>query len=124
MKENGFTLVEMLVALALFAVLSASMTKGLIQFMRLNTEAELKTEATYAAQQALDHIRALNPSSLPSTGSAPDLTYVIDGRPFKARISFCTETTYCSLSSRHILVTVRYKDELLYSTETVFTELS
>lgn len=121
--DGGFTLLEVMVSLFIFSIVGAGMAPAFIAHLRRNTQSEIRTGATAAAQLVLDNIRLLDTTSLPMSG---DVTYSesVDSRSFDVRVKYCLVAGYCNVNStRHMTVEVRYKNVLRFSTETVYTQL-
>ena len=121
--EEGFTLLEVLVALVIFAVVMAGMGPAFLGQIRHNHRAERQTEAIGAAEQVLDSYRLMDPGSIPSTGNATPQTISIDGSSYEVRASFCLTSSFCNTTMRHITVSVWFNNEELFQTESVFTQL-
>ncbi len=62
MKNAGFTLLEILVALALFSTASVALTLGVTTSIRTNTTSERLTQATILAQDKLEALLASGPT--------------------------------------------------------------
>lgn len=123
MREEGFTLVEVLVALFIFGVVMASASVAFISNLRHNTEAEKKMGALAVAQQILDDKRVQDPTSLPSTGAVTITSMPGMSTSYSASLTYCAKSQYCSSASRHLLLEVFYNGDKVYETETVFTQL-
>lgn len=67
-RDEGFTLVEVVVSLALFAILATAATTAIVGAIRASYATELRVAAHLIAQQELDRVLAL--------GSNPDLSAV------------------------------------------------
>ena len=72
-NKRGFTLIEVLVALSLFAIVSAGVTPAIILHTRSNTESVIRAGAIAAAQFGMDNLRRQDPAGFPSSGSNPAL---------------------------------------------------
>lgn len=124
LKQRGFTLIEVLVALALLALVSAGIVPSFLRFVRYNTQMEVKSGALQAAQLVLDNLRFSNPADLPSEGSSPEEVVNINGRNYKVTVSYCTVAAYCSSdNTRHLKAMVYLGSKKLYEVETVYTRL-
>lgn len=123
MKQRGFTMIEVLISLGIFSIITAGVTSVFINHLKYNTVAGQRTGAIDAAQQQLDNLRKDDPVAMPTTGSSTS-TITIGGRAFSVVTRYCTNTTFCaSLNQRHIKVEVSYRGTLLYTVETVYTKL-
>ena len=56
MHEKGFTLMEILVALGLFSIISATMVPAFINHLKFNMSTEIRTGALSAAQIIFDDL--------------------------------------------------------------------
>lgn len=123
-NEEGFTLIEVIVSLGLFSIITAGVLPGFLYFTKYNTDSEIKQGAVEAAQKTLDGIRLLDPSTLPTTGSVTTTSVSGGERSYSVTVSYCQNATYCtSANMRHISVSVSYKGTTKYSVETVYTKL-
>lgn len=68
-RHGGFTLIEVLVALAIFAVLAAALVLASGNFAERQRRIEERTLALWAAQNALDELRV----GFPGAASGPDI---------------------------------------------------
>ncbi len=123
MKEKGFTLVEMLLALLIFGIVATSAAPAFISHLRYNTEAERRIGALTAAQRILDDRRVQDPTDLPSSGTVTITNLVGLSNSYSAEITYCEKAQYCSSASRHMLLQVFHEGNKIYETETVFTQL-
>jgi prepilin-type N-terminal cleavage/methylation domain-containing protein len=121
-KEAGFTMIEVLVAMVIFAVFAATMTTTFSAHIRRNYESAVRTGATLAAQQVLDSYRLEDITAIPTSGTA-STTRTIGSREFEVDTSFCGNAAFCSTNNRHLTVAVSFRGEDLYEVETVFTQL-
>ena len=121
-SQAGFTLIEMLVAMSLFLMVSALMAPSFVAHLSYTLGAERRTEAVAAAQQVLDELRVLDPATLPTSGTSSQ-NITAGQRTFQVVTTYCSDTTYCSTRSRLIGIDVSFKNEEIYHVETVFTRL-
>jgi len=120
---TGFSLIEVLIALGIFGIVASSVALGFINFLRFNTNAEVRTGAVTVAQQTIEAYRYADPTSLPSSGTT-STALTMDGRSYDIDTTFCANPAFCATANnRHISVEVRYRGELQYSVETVYTQL-
>ena len=123
MKQRGFTLIEVLVSLGIFSIITAGVTSAFSSHLKYNSVAGYRTGAINAAQQRLDDLRKDDPVAMPTSG-VTTATTTIGGRAFAVVTRFCTNATYCaSANQRHIKVEVSYRGTILYAVETVYTKL-
>jgi Tfp pilus assembly protein PilV len=106
--DSGFTLVEALVAFALFIVMSVSATYGLISTIRLSNVTQNRVAAANLAAQALEQLRMQNNAS--SQLDASVRTVVLRGTTFTVTPSLNpTATSGCpGGSSRRVTITVTW----------------
>lgn len=110
--------------MALIAIISAGAIPAFLFQFQTVTRNELRSGAINAAQEVLDQVRVQNPSSLPMSGSSPVATIDAGHRSFSVVVHYCLELSYCAQSStRHLTVDVSYRDQEIYSVETIFTQL-
>ena len=113
-----------MISLMVFAVVMAGMGPAFIAQIRHNTRSEILTEAMGAAQIRLDQLRLATPSTLPASGSSAALNVAVGSRTYQVVSSFCENATFCTtVNNRHITVRVNYKNEQIFETETVYTQL-
>jgi prepilin-type N-terminal cleavage/methylation domain-containing protein len=62
MKNAGFSLLEILIALALFSIASVALTLGVTTSIRANNTSEHLTQATILAQDKLEALLASSPT--------------------------------------------------------------
>lgn len=124
-QSEGFTLLEVLVALAIFSVAIVTASSSFQTYLKSNYSAEVRFEAAHAAQSIIDELRFEDVEALPSNGSdAARIVTMNDGRDYEVTVSYCTDSTYCSSSEiRHLAVEVEYREKVVYRTEAVFTAL-
>jgi len=127
MKDAGFTLIEVLVALTIMGIISVAMAPSFISHARMNTMSEKKTEAIQAAQMILDGTRIQDMSSLPTSGSATAVSVDIGDRVYEVVVKYCEASQYCpptvSNNTRHITAEVFLDGDEIYELQTVFTKL-
>jgi prepilin-type N-terminal cleavage/methylation domain-containing protein len=77
--DDGFTILEVVVAIALFAIVASAATFAIVSSVRASSATELRIEATHVAQQHLDQLRALgaDPEASPALGGDADATYTV-----------------------------------------------
>ena len=123
-SEVGFTLVEVIVALAIMGVVIAASTTSFMTHLRANYSAEIVFEGEQATQSVIDDLRYVEVSSLPDSGTdAPRSISMNELRDFQVYVTYCPEEVYCSSDMvRHLRVRADYRGEAVYETETVFTQ--
>jgi prepilin-type N-terminal cleavage/methylation domain-containing protein len=123
-RSDGFTLVEVLVTIALFGIVAMGLAGGFIMQIRSNTQSALRVQAIAAAQQVLDRLRTEDPSTFPATGSSAPENVTLDGKTFSVTVSYCQVTSFCiATTTRHLRAVVSYKNRKVYEVDTVFSQL-
>ena len=123
-RDAGFTMMEVMVSLSLFGIVSAGIMPVFSGFIKLNSQAQIKTQAYAAAQQRLDQLRLGSPQDMPSSGTLGPEEVQFDQRTFEVYTSYCAINTYCvSNNNRHIRVEAYYRGEKKASIDTVYTAL-
>ena len=136
-------LIEVLVAIAILAIVLVAVVPAFVYYLQTNTKTEVRTQAVTLAQEALEHLRLLDPSTLPTNGSYPPFSdysktkscdekpsedeycqVARNGRTYTVRIIFCPEgSSLCGPHARHVRVEVDQGGKEIYAVETVFTKL-
>lgn len=122
-KAKGLTLVEVLVALAILALIGPVLA-GFIGYLRINTRAEVRSQAVTLAQERLENLRLVNPQTLPTRGCQEE-TRSRGGRTYTVRTCYCENPGLCGAGARHLVVRVFLSGETapVYQVETVYTQL-
>lgn len=121
-KLSGFSLVEVMVAMALFTMVSALMAPSFIYHLKTNYNSEVKNGAIAASQQRLDILRSQDPSTLPSSGSDTQ-NIAVGERTFSVKTIYCRNSAWCSASSRNLNLEITHRNKIVYKVETVFSQL-
>ena len=123
--QQGFTLVEVLVALGIFAFLISVASSSLRMNMTTNYRGQLRFEAAQAAQTIIDEIRYEDVSELPTSGLEDVREIHIDTtRSYEVHVEYCSDTTHCTSNDvRQIEVWVKHRGQTIYQTETIFTAM-
>jgi prepilin-type N-terminal cleavage/methylation domain-containing protein len=123
--KEGFTLIEIMAAIAIFAIVIATATTSMNSYQDLNHQGEIRSESSQAAQSVIDELRTVDITTLPSSGTAPARVITMNSnRPYSVEISYCTDAQYCpSANVRQVHLEVFHRDNLVYTTEAVFTDL-
>jgi type II secretion system protein I len=123
--QKGFNLIEVLIAMQIFAIAALGIANAMTRELKYNTTAEQRTGSILAAQEVLDSYRSEVVSGLPSANSSNIKNITIGSRTYQVESTFCpTGTTYCTGGSiRHIKVTVYLGGVEQYEVETIFSEL-
>lgn len=123
MKEKGFTLIEVIIAMTILGVGLAAMAPLFLAHLQINNRSELRNGAVLVAQQTLDTLRLQNPITMPTSGSTTPQSVTMGGRTYKVITTYCVFTNYCNSGSRHIRVEVQFRGKTLYTVDTVYTQL-
>ena len=119
--RRGFTLVEAVVAVAVFGILIAGVGGAFVGYLRVNTESEIRTGAVAAAQTVVDRLRGYG--AWPPSGSAQVVTS--HGREYEVELrheTYCQDGA-CLDRARMLEVEVRYGGRTRYQVSNVFTQL-
>ena len=122
-NNAGFTLIETLVALLIFSLVSAAMMPAFLSQLKFSHSSKIRTGAFAAAQRALDEVRVVNPETLPSGGATTTSTISAGDYSYSVVLTYCNPTTYCTTRTRFITATVSYQGNELYEVSTVYTRL-
>ncbi len=123
-NTKGFTMMEVMVSLSLFGIVSAGLMPAFTSFMKFNTQAHLKTQAYTAAQQKLDQLRLSSPQHMPTSGTQGPEDFAFGDRTFQIYTTYCPVNTFCtSNNNRHIRVEAFYLGEQKAEIDTVYTSL-
>jgi len=106
MSQRGFTLLETLVALGLFAIVLASLTPLLITTIQANARASRITKATCLAQDKLEVLRN-TPYAAITSGSDT----VAEGGSTKAYARSWTVTAGPTATTKTVIMTVGWTDQ-------------
>lgn len=121
-NERGFSLLETLAAIAVLSIFLPVVTSSFLSNLRHNLNSQIRYEGIQAAQSVLDELRFQDISELAPEPS-PRIV-AIGQRTFQVQVSYCEISSYCpSTEIKHVSVDVTYDSELVYETDTIFTEL-
>ena len=70
----------------------------------------------------MEQLRFADPATLPSSGSDTTSTDLGDYR-FTIVTEYCSDSTYCDDTTRHVLVSVQENGKQVFETETVLAQL-
>ena len=122
--EHGFTLLEVMVSLMLFGIVSAGIMPVFSDFIKHNSSSNLKTQAMAAAQHKLDDLRLQNPQDMPSSGTQGPEVFDVGARSFQVYTTYCAISSFCGTNNnRHLRVEAYYDGQKQFGVDTVFTTL-
>ncbi|MBB6098243.1 type IV pilus modification protein PilV [Deinobacterium chartae] len=119
-RSQGFTLIEVLIALTVFGIAMMAIIPMFVSNMQMNSDSELRTQGAHLAQDYIEALRLKDPGAL----AAETKTVNVGSRTFRIESEYCTKSSLCGSGSKHILVKVRHNNEIVFQTETVFTQLN
>ena len=125
-NESAFTLLEVLVSLSLFSIGAVSVARSFSQHLAYASQADRRSGAIDAAQQVLDGLRVLDPSTLPKLAATTTQNVNVGGRTYAVTTTFCPTAynSYCaSNSSRYLSINVTYRGLSQYKVDTIFSQL-
>ncbi len=122
-REAAFTLLETLVALTLFGIVSAAMLPAFLNQLAYTHRSEVRSGAIQVAQIALEELRLQNPEDLPGAGEQLTQTISSGERDYEVTLDFCADPTFCTVRSRFVSATVSLNNEEVYEVSTVYTRL-
>jgi prepilin-type N-terminal cleavage/methylation domain-containing protein len=124
LSSKGFSILETLVSLAIFSIGTLAVAQAFTSQLAFNNRSELRSGAINAAQQVLDELRVIDPTTLPTSGTSTPQNIVIGGKTYVVTIAYCQATSHCSSSTvRDLKVTVQHKNTTIYNVETVYAQL-
>ena len=124
LRQAAFTLLEVLVSLSIFSIVSAAIGVAFVTHLKVNMQQELRSGAFSAAQQVLDELRVQDPSTMPTSGSDAVRTLIVGDRIYSVAVSYCSPATYCTSSHiRSIHVGVTHAGKSQYQVDTVYSQL-
>lgn len=122
MNTRGFTIVEIMVALSLLAILGAAVLSSQMANVRANIQTEIRMQGNTVVRQGLEELRSRD--ILPVTGS--EKSDITSGRTFEVVKEFCPSSNDppCTPTSIHVRVTANYEGKPVSSADTVFTKVN
>ena len=121
-NEAGFSVIEIMVAVGIFMATIAGVAVSAYRYMSMNTTMEQKQIALTVAQETLEALRAVDPVSMPSTGST-SANVVKGNRTYVATTQYCLNTSYCTTTERHLTIAVTYRGAPMVTLSTVYASL-
>src|SRR3989338_4456679 len=113
--SSGFTLIEVLVAMSIFAIAVLGLAVGATTVMRANQTGLYTTIATNLAQDRLEELKSRTPANINTTGS-PENNLSVSGVPVTFNRSW-TVTSNCNSVTglTCIAVTVAWTDYISHT---------
>lgn len=123
-SQKGFSLLEVLVSIVIFGVVSMGMAVAFVTNLKTNTASEVRSQASEIAQRYLDELRTVDPGSLPSSGTTGPQTFTLGKRSYAVLTTYCADASLCASSTmRHLRIRVQYQNREVYRVDTVFSQL-
>jgi len=107
--EKGFTLIEVLVSMGIFAITVLGLAIGAASVMRGNQTALYSTIATNLAQEKLEELKARTSANINATGS-PENNISVSGVPVKFSRSWTVASNSPTTGVKQIDITVSWTD--------------
>jgi prepilin-type N-terminal cleavage/methylation domain-containing protein len=123
MNSRGFTLLEALIAMAILGIVLAGLVPSFQSFMNANSLSEERSNAVAAAQQIMEGLRQVDPSTLPSSGTSAVQAVTIGSHEYEVVANYCVESSYCSSAARQIVLEVNFAGKTVYTVESVYARL-
>lgn len=121
-EEQGISLLEVLASIGILGLFLSLVTSSFMTNLHSNMKTQIRYEAIQAAQSVLDDIRFQEVSSLVDEQTPRSLD--IGNRNYQVQVTYCSNPSFCpSPEIKHVAVGVTYKSEVVYETDTIFTEL-
>jgi type II secretory pathway pseudopilin PulG len=122
-RTGGFGIAEAIVAVAIFAIVIASVAPVLMTLVGTNHRNEQRAEASYAAQRVLDELRQRDFPNWPASGATG--TVNTGQTVYEYELTYCTNGNdqFCRTNVRQARVEISYQGDLLYDVEVVYTDL-
>lgn len=120
--ERGFTLIEVLVTISVIAVGVMSILTLMFSVVRVNQQADDRSQAVQLAQREFDVIKRTPLTTIPSSGQVDEaVTY--NNRAFTVRKKYCGTPAYCAGNQKSVELTIIRNAATLFTGETVLTDL-
>lgn len=123
MSQRGFSLLEVVAALALISLAAIGIVPAFMVHLRSNTRSEVRAGAVLAVERTMEGLRLQDPADLPDSGSSAPQLLTISDREYQVVVRYCVKDEYCDTSSRHLEVEVSHGGRTVYAVETVYTQL-
>lgn len=123
MSERGFSLLEVVAALALISFAAVGVVPAFMVHLHANTRSEERSGAVLAVQQTMEALRLEDPTALPASGASPTQLVTVGERQYQVVTRYCVKPAFCDTNTRHIEVEVSFGGRKIYAVETVYTQL-
>jgi len=120
--NEGFGLIEAVVALTLLGVMLVSLLPALSANMSTSTTGDLRTGAVAAAQETLDRLR-FSGEAWPASGSREDVSSGETIYNVEITHAPLCDLADCIDDARRVALEVSHNGQVLYQVETAFTAL-
>jgi prepilin-type N-terminal cleavage/methylation domain-containing protein len=123
-NSAGFSLVEILVSLSITSIAMLAVGNAIATHIWFNTRSEQRSGAILAAQQVLDPLRLVDPSTLPTSGTS-STTVTIGALNYTVTTTYCpTGQSYCTSNNiRYMTTKVVLNGTQFLSLDTAFSQL-
>lgn len=124
-RTRGFSLLEVLTSLTIFAIAGTAFASSMMMNQGYNRLSKERTAAQFAVDQVIDDLRVQDPTTLPTHGSDPVRHVTVGTQTFDVYVTYCSLGSYCSSSStvRTIHCEAMLKGVSRYVVDTVFAQL-
>ncbi|MVN88173.1 prepilin-type N-terminal cleavage/methylation domain-containing protein [Deinococcus sp. HMF7620] len=127
--QAGFTIIELLIALAILGIAMTTVMSALLANTSLNTKMERQANAVRISEQTLEAYRQRTDYAALQKNDLSD-TVTMNGQSYTVVTDFCpndlttaTKTALpCNNTSVYIRVEVKYGTTILHRAETYFTQ--
>ncbi|PTA67773.1 type II secretion system protein [Deinococcus arcticus] len=127
--QAGFTVVELLIALAILGVAMSTVISAMLANTSLNTRVERQANAVRVSEQVMESYRQRTDYAALQFNDLSQ-TVVMNGQTYTANTDFCPNdlpqatknSMPCSSTSVYIRVEVKHGNTVLHRAETYFTQ--
>jgi type II secretory pathway pseudopilin PulG len=142
-QNSGFTLVEAVVGMVIFLAASTAIVPVFMTYKLATISNDNRVGAAAVAQQIMDTLRVTDiqtldtsntlltqssyPASSPLVGGQSLSSLAYKGKTYSATITYCQTASFCSDSSKHIIVNIYPNGNTtttpIFALETVYARL-
>lgn len=123
--EQGFTLIEVLIAMLVLGIALAAMLSTMLSNTQLNNNLEQRSQAVRLTEGILEKYRQSANYGALAVMPAQTEEVSVNGQPLKITTTFCPSSKpkelVCSASAVYIRVEVKNADKIIHSAETYYT---